>query len=144
MISRVGGLRAAPRKESALSWWLAPAVALLWRLPLLLILGVLTIWYGFRGLAHLAFLFDRYPFITFLFAFALLPFAAAPAYCFYALIQYVPRLQRAGMLPAGRLALVAVGGPVVAFILAVMIDLVQMNLLRIMDVPPPRLPFDPY
>ncbi len=119
------------------------AFSLLWRLPVLLVLAVLTAWFGFRALVHMAFLFDRYPFGTFLLAPVLMPFAALPPLCFVALIVYVPRLWRAGALSPAWLGFLALGGPVVALAVAMMIDLLHINLLRLSAVPLPRLPFDP-
>jgi hypothetical protein len=144
MISRAGGVHAGPRKKTALSWWLAWGGSLLWRVPELLLLTVLAVWFGFRALVHMAFLFDRYPFGTFLLAPVLMPFAALPAGCFVALIQFVPRLWRSGSLTTGWYVFLVVCGPVIALLLAVMIDLLHINLLRLSSVPLPRLPLDPY
>ncbi|HVG96458.1 MAG TPA: hypothetical protein VNK05_06150 [Chloroflexota bacterium] len=144
MISRAGDVHAGPRKPSALSWWLAPKLTLLWRLPELVLLTVLATWFGFRALVHMAFLFDRYPLGTFLLAPALMPFAAVPAGCFIALIVYVPRLHRAGALSTGWYVFLVTAGPLIALLLAIMIDLLHINLLRLAGVPLPRLPFDPY
>src|SRR5262245_27305128 len=98
MISRADGLRAASSKPSALSWWLPAAPSILWRGPLLLVLAILGAWFAFRGLVHVAFLFDRHPVATFLLAFLVLPLAALPALCFLAVVTYVPRLWRSGRL----------------------------------------------
>jgi hypothetical protein len=144
MISRTGQLRAGERGRSAYSWWLAPSLSLLWRGPVLLLLLVLTAWFTFRALVHMAFLFDKHPFGTFLFAPVLLPFGALPPACFVAVISYVPRLWRSGTLSAGQCALLFIAGPVVALVLAVMLDLVHINLLRMAGIPLPRLPLDPY
>ena len=144
MISRAGEVRAGPRKPSALSWWLAPEVSLLWRLPLLVVLGLLTVWFGFRALVHLSFTFLQYPIWTFLLAPLLMPFAALPPGCFLALIVYVPRLWRAGTLSRGQKALLLTAGPLVALFLAIMLDLLHINLMRLSGVPVVRLPFDPY
>lgn len=144
MISRAGGLRAGPQKTSALSWWMPFALSLLWRLPVLLVLAVFTAWFGFRALVHMAFLFDRHPLGTFLLAPVLMPFAAVPPLCFVALIAYIPRQWRAGALSPARLGLLALIGPVLALLAAVMVDLIHINLLRMWSVPLPRLPFDPY
>jgi hypothetical protein len=144
MISRAGEVRAGPRKPSALSWWLAPAVSLLWRFPVLLVLGLCTAWFGFRALVHLSFTFLQYPIWTFLLAPLLMPFAALPPGCFLALIVYVPRLWRAGTLSRGQKALLLTAGPLVALFLAIMLDLLHINLMRLSGVPVARLPLDPY
>ena len=144
MISRAGGISAGPRKASALSWWLAPRLTLLWRAPELAALTVLATWFGFRALVHMAFLFDRHPLGTFLLAPALMPFAVVPAWCFIALIVYVPRFARAGTLSTGWYVFLVTAGPFVALLLAIMVDLLHINLLRLSGVPLPRLPFDPY
>jgi hypothetical protein len=144
MISGAGRLHAGPRKTTAMSWWLAPAVSLLWRFPVLAILTVLMAWFGFRALVHMAFLFDRHPLGTFLLAPVLMPFAGLPPGCFLALISYVPRFSRAGTLSPARMALLLFGGPFVALLLAILLDLLHINLLRLMGVPLPRLPLDPY
>jgi hypothetical protein len=144
MISRAGHVRAGPRRPSALSWWLTPNLSLLWRLPELLVLTVLAAWFGFRALVHMAFLFDRYPLGTFLLAPVLMPFAAVPAGCFVGLIVYVPRLARAGTLTTGWYVFLVGAGPVIALLLAIMADLLHINLLRLAGVPLPRLPLDPY
>ena len=144
MISRAGEVRAGPRKPSALSWWLALGVSLLWRFPLLLLLGLLTAWFGFRALVHLSFTFLQYPIGTFLLAPVLMPFAALPPGCFLALIVYVPRLWRAGTLSGVQKTLLLTAGPVIALFLAIMLDLLHINLMRLSGVPVPRLPFDPY
>jgi hypothetical protein len=143
MISRAGGLRAGQGRESALGWWLAPAGSLLWRVPLLLVLSALTVWFALRALVHLAFLFDRHPVSTFLLAPLLMPFAAIPALCFLLLIRTVPRLWRRGNLSPGQRGLLVAGGPLVALVLAVMVDLLHINLLRLAGIPLPRLPLDP-
>jgi hypothetical protein len=101
-------------------------------------------WYGFRGLVHMAFLFVEQPLLSFVFAFALLPFAAVPALCFLGVVRYAPRYWRAGGASAGRLALMTAGAVVVALIVAVMVDLLHINLLRLMGIALPRLPLDPY
>jgi hypothetical protein len=144
MISRAGHVRAGPRRPSALSWWFAPSLSLLWRVPELLVLTVLAAWFGFRALVHMAFLFDRFPLGTFLLAPVLMPFAAVPAGCFIALIVYVPRLARAGTLTTGWFVFLVAAGPVIALLLAIMVDLLHINLLRLAGVPLPRLPLDPY
>jgi hypothetical protein len=144
MISRAGGVRAGSRKESALSWWLAWGTGLAWRVPMLLLLVVPAAWFGFRALVHMSFLFITHPLGTFLLAPILMPFGALPAGCFIALIVYVPRLWRSGELSGGQRALLLTAGPLAAFFLAVMIDLLHINLLRLSGVPLPRLPLDPY
>jgi hypothetical protein len=123
---------------------LAAGPSLIWRLPLLLLLVALGLWFGFRGLVHLAFLFDAHPVGTFLFAPALLPFAASPALCFLLYARLLPAYWRTRGASSGRRLLAAAGGPVAACFSAQMLDLVQINLIRLMGIPLPRLPFDPY
>ena len=132
------------RRQAVLRWWLAPAAGLLWRVPLLVLLCAGTVMYGFRGLVHLAFCFDHYPFGTFLLAPALLPFAALPALCFYVCIRWLPHLWRQYATGGGRRALLAAGTPIGALLLAQLVDLVQVNLLLLTGVHLPRLPLDPY
>jgi len=64
-----------------MGWWFRPSASLIWRVPLFFVLGILATWFAFRGLVHLAFIFDSHPIGTFIFAPALLPFAALPALC---------------------------------------------------------------
>jgi hypothetical protein len=100
-------------------------------------------WFALRGLVHMAFLFERHPVGTFLLAPLLMPFGAVPALCFFLLIGRVPRMWRAGTLSPGQRALLLVGGPLLALAVAVMVDLLHINLLRLAGIPLPRLPFDP-
>lgn len=144
MTWRAERLRSAPARETPIRWWLAPAWSLLWRLPLLFALSLLCAWFAFRGLVHLAFLFDARPILTFLFAPVLLPFAALPAFCFWFYIRALPGFWRQRALPDFRRALALAGGSVGALLLALIADLVQINLIRLMGVRLPRLPLDPY
>ncbi|HEX2036447.1 MAG TPA: hypothetical protein VHS99_19865 [Chloroflexota bacterium] len=136
------GRRGAPRQDAGLSWWLVGAASIVWRLPVLLLLVALGAWFAFRALVHMAFLFDSQPFVTFLLAPLLMPFAALPAACFYVLIRFLPRLWR--RLSPGQRVLIVVGAPCVALVAAVMVDLLHINLLRMAGIRLPRLPFDPY
>jgi hypothetical protein len=140
--------RASPRGKdgptSTLAWWFRPSPALLWRLPLIVVAAVLAAWYAFRGLVHLAFLFDAYPVVTFLVAPVALPFGAAPALCFVAVIVGLPALWRRQRWSRERLALVTLASPFVALIAAQMLDLIQINIIRMIGIPLPRLPLDPY
>ena len=50
----------------------------------------------------------------------------------------------AGALSTGWYVFLVTAGPLIALLLAIMIDLLHINLLRLAGVPLPRLPFDPY
>jgi hypothetical protein len=115
-----------------------------WRIPLLLLLSLLAAWYAFRGLVHLAFLFTAHPVATFLFAPALLPFAALPAGCLLGCARLIPAIWSNTATGGGRRVALTAGAPPVALVLAQFIDLVQMNLIRMMGIALPRLPLDPY
>src|SRR5205809_6742967 len=77
-----GGLPGRSPVRSVAGWWFRLSPSLIWRAPLFLVLVVLGLWFAFLGLVHLAFIFDKHPLATFIFAPALLPFAALPALCF--------------------------------------------------------------
>jgi hypothetical protein len=124
--------------------WLAPGVSLLWRLPLFLLLTALAAWFAFRGLVHLAFLFEAHPIGTFIFAPALLPFAALPAVCFVLVMRFLPRIWLDRALSVGRKVLAVAGGPLAALFVAQLIDLVHINMIKLMGIQLPRLPLDPY
>jgi hypothetical protein len=143
MISDAGVAGRRSRPPSALSWWLAFGLSLLWRLPVLLLCVLLIAWFGFSGLAHLPFLFVENQLLTFIFAPALLPFAAAPALCFVAVLRLLPALWRRGTLTAGQRLLVAGGAPLLALMVAQFLDLLQINLLKMVGIAPPCLPFAP-
>ena len=143
MAARASGLQTAAQPR-ALRQWFAPGASLLWRLPLLLVLAALSLWFAFRGLVHLAFLFDAHPIGTFIFAPALLPFAALPALCFLGVIRVLPRIWRDRTLSSGRKSLAIAGGPLAALLAAQVIDLVQTNMIKLMGIRLPRLPLDPY
>lgn len=139
--------RTAPRKPSsatsrALRWWLAPSLSAVWRWPLVLVLAIAGAWYIFRGLVHLAFLFDANPVGTFLFAPALMPFAGLPAFCMWAYFAIVPAIWPSRSTTT-RVALAA-GGPLLTWTVAQFLDLLQINLIRLLGIPLPRLPLDPY
>src|SRR5689334_9859788 len=129
--------------RSIVSWWFRPGWSLVWRVPLFLVLIVLCAWFGFRGLVHLAFIFDANPLLTFVFAPALLPFAALPALCFIFCLRGMAWVWRNPDLSPGKKNLASGGAPLVALFLAQVLDLVQINLIRLMGIHLPRLPFDP-
>jgi hypothetical protein len=133
-----------PTVGYTLGQWFALGPSLLWRVPLLLVMVALTAWFAFRGLVHLAFLFVEHPIGTFLFAPALLPFAALPAICFLVVIRVLPRVWLDPSIGAGRKALAVAGGPLAALLVAQFLDLVQINALKLMGIALPRLPLDPY
>lgn len=149
MLERMISPRATPAESrrtpevSALRWWFRPSAGILWRLPLLAILAMLLAWFAFRGLVHLSFLFVAHPAGTFLFAPALLPFAFLPAICFLLGIRLIPRVWRPGAYSSGQRVAFTGLGPLVAFVAAQTLDLVQINLVRLMGIRLPRLPFDP-
>ena len=144
MTTRPDGRRVAPAKPSALAWWLALSPSLAWRLPLFLILAAGGALYAFRALAHLSFLVVSNLLVTFLAAPLLLPFAAVPALCFLLLIRLLPHLWRRGALSAGRRALLTAVAPLASFILAYVVDFLQIVMLQQLGTRVPRLPFDPY
>jgi hypothetical protein len=144
MATRAGSLHTAPVKQSAIGWWLAPQLAVVWRAPILLLLSGLGLWYAFRGLVHLAFFAVLHLQLSFLLAPLLLPFAAIPAACFYFLIQRLPRVWRSDSQSLRRLILTTLGWLVAGFLLAQVVDLVQIDLMRLMGIALPRLPLDPY
>jgi hypothetical protein len=127
-----------------MGWWFRPGFSLLWRVPLFLALVLLGIWFAFRGLVHLAFIFDRHPVATFVFAPALLPFAALPALCFLYCLRALAWVWRNPNLSPGQKNLAVGGAPLVALFLAEMLDVLQINLIHLIGIPLPRLPFDPY
>ena len=130
--------------RSVIGTWFRPSLALIWRVPLFLVLVVLGLWFAFRGLVHLAFLFDAHPVGTFVFAPALLPFAALPAFCFLFSIRTLARTWNSDDLSSGQRNLVTGGAPLAALLVAEMVDLIQINLIRMIGVHLPRLPLDPY
>jgi hypothetical protein len=144
MTSTATGLDAGATQWRALRHWLAPGVSLIWRFPLLVALALLSLLYAFRGLVHLAFLFEAHPIGTFLFAPALLPFAAFPAICFLLVIRVLPGVWRDRSLSPGRKSLAVAGGPLAAHLAAWVLDLVQINMIKLMGIALPRLPLDPY
>lgn len=127
-----------------MGWWFRPGASLLWRVPLFLLLIALLAWFAFLGLVHLAFIFDRHPFATFLFAPALLPFAALPALCFLYCLRGMVWVWRHPDVTPGQRNLAAGGGPIVAFLLAEFLNLLQVNLIHWIGIALPRLPFDPF
>ena len=133
-----------PVVRSVVGTWFRPGLALLWRVPLFLVLVVLGLWFAFRGLVHLAFIFDAHPVGTFIFAPALLPFAALPALCFLFSIRTLAWSWNSDDLSPGQRNLVTGGAPLAALLAAEVIDLVQINLIKFMGVSLPRLPLDPY
>jgi hypothetical protein len=137
------GSRRPRRQRGTLSWWLVPGAGALWRYPVFLVVGALLAWYLFRALVHMAFLFVIHPFATFLLAFLLLPFAVLPAYAFLFYLQRVPRVWQAGPTQGRRLLWTA-GGIPAAFVTAVMLDLIHIDLLRLLSIRLPRLPLDPF
>ncbi len=136
------GRRSAVR--SVMGTWFRPSFALLWRVPLFLVLVVMGLWFAFRGLVHLAFIFDAHPIGTFIFAPALLPFAALPALSFLFSIRTLAWSWNSDDLSPGQRSLVTGGAPVAALLVAEVVDLIQINLIRLMGVHLPRLPLDPY
>jgi hypothetical protein len=129
-------------ERAGLRWWMALDAGILWRLPLLIVLFILMVVFAFHGLVHLAFLFTAHPIGTFLFAPALLPFAFLPAGCFLFGIRFMPRVWRRGAYSPGQRVAFTGLGPLVAFVVALVINQVQFNLVRLMGIPLPRLPFD--
>jgi hypothetical protein len=130
--------------RSVAGWWLRPGLSLVWRVPLFLLLGALGMWFVFLGLVHVAFIFDRHPFATFIFAPALLPFAALPALCFLFCLRGVAWAWRNPDFSPGQKNLAAGGGPLVAFLLAELLDAIQVNMIHFIGIHLPRLPLDPY
>ena len=145
-----GGDSAVPMRarrsavRSVMSTWFRPSLALLWRVPLFLVLVVAGLWFAFRGLVHLAFIFDAHPVGTFIFAPALLPFAALPALSFLFSIRTLAWSWNSHDLSPGQRSLVTGGAPVAALLVAEVIDLIQINMIKFMGVHLPRLPLDPY
>lgn len=126
----------------ALAWWLKPAAGLIWRLPLLLVIGTFGLWFVFRGLVKLAFIFDASAVVSFLLAPIFLPAAALPALCFLFLIRAVPVLwQDAGASLARKLIGTVLSLPI-ALLLAVVIDLVETILILRFGIRLPRLPLE--
>jgi hypothetical protein len=137
-----GRSKADKAERAGLRWWLGLDAGILWRVPLLVVLVILLVVFAFHGLVHLAFLFTAHPIGTFLFAPALLPFAFLPAGCFLFGIRWMPRVWRRGAYSSGQRIAITGLGPLVAFVVALVINQVQFNLVRLMGIPLPRLPFD--
>ena len=126
----------------ALAWWLTPSAALIWRLPLLLVVATLGLWFVFRGLVKLAFIFDASAVVSFIFAPIFLPAAALPALCFLFLIRALPVLwQDAGASLARKLTWTVVSLPV-ALLLAIAIDLIETVAILRFGIRLPRLPLE--
>ncbi len=146
--ARDGGDVRSPARRSAvrsvMGTWFRPSLALLWRVPLFFVLVVMGVWFAFRGLVHLAFIFDAHPIGTFIFAPALLPFAALPALSFLFSIRTLAWSWNSDDLSPGQRSLVTGGAPLAALLVAEIVDLIQINLIRLMGVHLPRLPLDPY
>ena len=117
---------------------------MLWRVPLFLLVVVLVVLFGFLGLVRLSFLFVAHPVATFVFAPALLPFAALPAICFLVCLRVVVWAWRNDDLTPGQKQLATGGAPLAAYLLAQVINIVQVNLIRMMGIGLPRLPLDPF
>jgi len=130
--------------RSVAGWWFRPSPSLIWRAPLFLLLVVVGVWFAFLGLVHLAFIFDRHPVATFIFAPALLPFAALPALCFLYCLRGLAWVWRNPNLSPGQKNLAAGGAPLAALLLAEVLDVLQINLIHLIGVHLPRLPFDPF
>jgi hypothetical protein len=125
------------------TWWVSPGVSLLWRIPLFLLLAAFFALYIFRGLVHMAFLFDANQLITFIFAPILLPLAALPAGCFYFVARRLPRIWRnPAFASVGRRTLEAVASLPVALLAAVFIDLIEVIAVLRLGIRLPRLPLD--
>ena len=117
---------------------------MLWRVPLFLALLAGGLWFAFLGLVHLAFVFVTNELLTFIFAPALLPFAALPAICFLLCVRAIAWIWRNDAYTPGQKQLAAGGGPILAYVLAQTLDLIQVNLIRMMGIALPRLPLDPF
>jgi hypothetical protein len=124
-------------------WWVMPSASIIWRVPLLLALAALFALYVFRGLVHLAFLFDANQLVTFIFAPILLPLAALPAGCFYFAARRLPSIWRnPAVAGVGRRALEALLALPLSLLAALFIDLVEVVAVLRLGIRLPRLPLD--
>jgi hypothetical protein len=111
---------------------------------LLLVVGMLVLAFGFRGLVKLAFIFDASPLVSFLLAPALLPAAALPALCLLYVVFLLPYLWQRDDIPLIRKVFATVAALPVAFVIAVLLDLIETILLLRMGIRLPRLPLEFY
>ena len=125
-----------------LRWWIAPTPSVVWRFPLLLILGTLGAWFVFRGLVHLAFLFFASVVLSVVFGFVLLPLAALPAFCFWFALRTLPRIWRDPAINRAVKTLNTVLIVPVSLLVASFIDFVETVSILRMGIRLPRLPFD--
>lgn len=101
--------------------------------------ALVGLWYLFRGLVRMAFVFDASAVISFLLAPLLLPLAALPAACLYFAVRLLPRIWRDTRIGGGTKALNTIVLLPAAALLAAFSDVIETSVLLQLRIPMPTL-----